>query len=221
MKNIVRIGCIFLFLVACISCNGQTKKNETATKNHQNKIIGGGCDGCELMYVDMPKNIQPIDTSVAWNDNGQKLLVTGKILKRDGTTPAPNVIVYYWQTDTNGYYANGTGKSKRHGRIRGWVQSDADGNYAIYTIRPAPYPNRDSPAHIHLSIKEPDIDTEYYTDNLEFDDDPLLTVAKRKKLKNRGGSGILNVVLANNIQVAKHNIILGLHIPNYPTTGQN
>lgn len=31
----------------------------------------------------------------------------------------------------------------------------------------------------------------------------------------------LNVVLVNNIQVAKHNIIFGLHIPNYPTTKQN
>ena len=178
MKNILSVGCIILFLVTCISCNGQTKRNTTSTKNQQNKIIGGGCDGCELMYVDMPKNIQSIDTSVAWNDKGQKLLVTGKVLKRDGTTPAPNVIVYYWQTDTNGYYADGKGTSKRHGRIRGWVQSDAEGNYAIYTVRPAPYPNRDIPAHIHLSIKEPDIDTEYYTDSLEFDDDPLLTAEK-------------------------------------------
>ncbi len=106
--------------------------------------------------------------------------------------------------------------ARRHGHIRGWVKSDAAGHYAIYSIRPAPYPKEDIPAHIHLSIKEPDIANEYYTDELVFDDDPLLTGAKRKALENRGGSGVLRVLEEGKLQTAEHNIILGLHIPNYP-----
>ncbi|WP_109850989.1 intradiol ring-cleavage dioxygenase [Aquimarina sp. AU58] len=218
MKKILNFGLLFLFLISLASCNGQAKNEQIPKRNNKNKIVGGGCDGCELMYVGMPKNIKPIDTSSAWNGKGQKLLVTGKILKLDGVTPAPNVIVYYWQTDHNGYYANGEGKSQKHGRTRGWVKSDKQGNYSIYTIRPAPYPNRDIPAHIHLSIKEPEIDDEYYIDNLEFADDILLTGKKRKMLKNRGGSGILRVLIDTEMQVAEHNIILGLNIPNYPIT---
>ncbi|MBK8779898.1 MAG: hypothetical protein IPO25_21785 [Saprospiraceae bacterium] len=31
-------------------------------------------------------------------------LVTGTVFKHDGKTPVPNVIIYYWQTDHNGYY---------------------------------------------------------------------------------------------------------------------
>ncbi|MEO6069440.1 MAG: hypothetical protein ABIN57_05415 [Chitinophagaceae bacterium] len=181
--------------------------------------MGGGCDGCELMYVGTPTNINSVDTSAGWNEKGQKLLVRGTVFKLDGKTPAPDVIIYYWQTDNNGYYSPKEGmdeNAKRHGHIRGWVKTGVDGTYSIYTIRPAPYPNNTMPAHIHTSIKEPNISNEYYIDEFVFDDDPLLTGAKRKALENRGGSGILKVLTSGDLQIAAHNIILGLHIPNYP-----
>jgi protocatechuate 3,4-dioxygenase beta subunit len=107
-------------------------------------------------------------------------------------------------------------KAKRHGHIRGWVKTDDSGKYSIYTIRPAPYPNSDIPAHIHTSIKEPDIANEYYIDEFVFDDDRLLTIEKRRTLENRGGSGVLRVLISDELQISEHNIILGLNIPNYP-----
>lgn len=73
------------------------------------------------------------------------------------------------------------------------------------------------PAHIHLSIKEPDIENEYYTDEINFDDDKLLIPYSRKnKFENRGGSGIVRVLLKDSLQIAEHDIVLGLNIPNYP-----
>jgi protocatechuate 3,4-dioxygenase, beta subunit len=213
---------IAVFSSLLLSCNGQTKNN-TPTQNQSStqKTVGGGCDGCEIMFVGMPTRISSVDTSVGWIEKGQKLLVTGKVYKIDGKTPAPNVIIYYWQTDNNGYYSapkEMDERAKRHGHIRGWVKTDKDGKYSIYTIRPAPYPNRDIPAHIHTSIKEPNIDNEYYIDEFTFDDDKLLTGKKRKALENRGGSGILRVLISDDLQIAEHNIILGLNIPNYPET---
>ena len=205
------LAAAILFMVS--SCNGQEKRGQNRA------IIGGGCDGCELMYVGMPKAIASIDTSAGWREKGQKLIIKGKVFKPDGHTPAPNVIIYYWQTDNQGYYAPKQGmdeRAKRHGHIRGWVKSDGKGNYAIYTIRPTPYPNENMPAHIHISIREAQIATEYYIDELVFNDDPFLTKKKRAVLQNRGGSGILQPLLQNNQQVAEHNIILGLNIPNYP-----
>lgn len=187
----------------------------------QPKKVGGGCDGCELMYIGMPATLNATDTSAGWYEPGIKLLVTGKVLKLDGRTPAENVIVYYWQTDSKGLYSPRAGahQSTRHGHIRGWVKTGKDGRYKIYTNRPAPYPNASEPAHIHLSIKEPTITDEYYTDELTFDDDPLLYQKKKKGYvpDNRGGSGILRVVVSGSLQITEHNIILGLHIPNYPT----
>jgi protocatechuate 3,4-dioxygenase, beta subunit len=212
----------FTTLFLLLSCNGQVKPKAASSVKlvtDTAKIVGGGCDGCELMYIGMPDKIDAIDTSAGWKESGQKLLVTGKVLQTDGRTPAVNVIIYYWQTDNNGFYSPKQGmneKAKRHGHIRGWVKTDAGGNYSIYTIKPAPYPNETIPAHIHIAIKEPGISNEYYIDEFVFDDDKLLTSAKRKALENRGGSGILRLVNADGLLVAEHNIILGLNIPNYP-----
>ena len=222
MHQIHRPGLFLMLLSILTGCSGQTKNsnpNQQTNTPSINKLVGGGCDGCELMYIDIPTNISSVDTSAGWAAKGQKLLVTGTVFKHDGKTPVPNVIIYYWQTDHNGYYLPKQGlneKAKRHGHIRGWIKSDEYGKFSIYTIRPAPYPNENIPAHIHTSIKEPNIDNEYYLDEFVFDDDRLLTGAKRKALENRGGSGILRVLISGDLQIAEHNIILGLNIPNYP-----
>ena len=220
MKQHVYVAFSVFIFICLAGCSGQTITEPSAKNNKRvKKLVGGGCDGCEIMYVDMPTNISSVDTSPGWKENGQKLLITGKVYKVDGKTPVPEVIIYYWQTDNNGYYSPIKGmnaKAKRHGHIRGWVKTDKNGSYQIYTIKPAPYPNDNIPAHIHTSIKEPTINNEYYIDEFVFDNDTLLTSAKRKALENRGGSGILKVLITKGLQVAEHDIILGRNIPDYP-----
>lgn len=214
---------LFILYFPLSSCNGQAKVNQKISSQKQ-AIVGGECDGCELMFIDMPGQIKSTDYSPGWNEKGQKLLVTGIAYKIDGKMPAPNVIIYYWHTDNNGYYSPTSGMdvgAKKHGHIRGWVKTDENGKYAIYTIRPAPYPNDNLPAHIHLSIKESGIDDGYYVDDLIFDDDQLVIPHRKKHpLENRGGSGILRVLLKGDLQIAEHDIVLGLNIPNYPNKGQ-
>ncbi|MFT4831574.1 MAG: protocatechuate 3,4-dioxygenase beta subunit [Psychroserpens sp.] len=221
MKKSATFCILLMFLTTLSSCNGQPQKNSSsAIPSQSQELVGGGCDGCELMYVGMPKNIAAINTSEGWSEKGQKLLITGTVYKLGGKIPAPNVIIYYWQTDANGYYSPVDGmdpRARRHGRLRGWVKTDEKGRYAIYTIRPAPYPKDVMPAHIHTSIKEPYIADEYYLDEFVFDDDPLLLPAwKKNPPENRGGSGKLRVLISDDLQIAEHNIVLGLNIPNYP-----
>lgn len=216
MKRLIIFQTIFILCSFFSSCNGQKNEVKTTTEN----IVGGGCDGCELMYVGMPAEIGSVDISPGWNEKGQKLIVTGTVFELDGKTPAPNVIIYYWQTDTNGYYSAAPDlneQARRHGHIRGWVKTDANGEYTIKTIRPAPYPKEKMAAHIHLSIKEPDIADEYYVDEINFDDDKLLIPhLKKHPQENRGGSGVVRILLKDDLEIAEHNIILGLNIPNYP-----
>ncbi len=217
MKLLSKIPYLLILLLPIFnSCNGQGKPQKKVT---QQTLVGGGCDGCELMYIGMPKIIHATDTSAGWTEKGQKLLVTGTVYQLDGKSPAPNTIIYYWQTDNDGYYSARPQLEQgalKHGHIRGWVKTDSTGKYAIYTIRPKSYPDGSEPAHIHLAIKEPELN-EYYIDELVFDDDPLLIPKKKKTpLENRGGSGILRILLDGDRQVAEHNIILGLNIPNYP-----
>lgn len=216
MKKLVLCN-ILIALWLLANCNGQTNEK---TQTNKTKVVGGGCDGCELMYVGIPKQIPSVVTSPGWNEKGQKLILTGNVFQLDGKTPAADVIIYYWQTDNNGYYSPSPAmdeRAKRHGHIRGWVKTDKNGYYMIKTIRPAPYPKETMPAHIHLSIKEPDVANEYYSDEINFDDDPLLIPHfKRYPQENRGGSGVVRVVLKDNVQIAEHPIVLGLNIPNYP-----
>lgn len=219
----IRIVLLLTFIVF-LSCNGR-KQNSIITEESTNLRVGGDCEVgyCELMYLGIPKKINPIDTSAGWSEKGQKLLVTGTVFKNDGFTPAPNVIVYYHHTDADGYYSPRNDKPEnqtRHGHIRGWVKTDSNGKYAIYTLRPAPYPNELFPAHIHWLVKEPEIANEYWIDDLVFEDDPLLiSFRKQNPYGDRGGSGVAKVTQQGNVQHVKRDIFLGHNIPNYPESG--
>ncbi|MBA4135521.1 MAG: intradiol ring-cleavage dioxygenase [Flavobacterium sp.] len=209
-KNIIYL----LLTIILISCNNKTR-NATPQDTKKELIIGGGCDGCEIMYEGMPKDLKAIDTSDGWQEKGQKLVIEGTVFKPDGKTKAPNVIIYYWQTDTAGLYSKTKEENTIHGHLRGWLQSDTNGNYKIYTVRPASYPNSSIPAHIHFAIKEPKLN-EYYIEDLLFEDDPHLTKVERQKLEQRGGNGIAKTSTVNNVQYARRDIILGKNIPDYP-----
>lgn len=211
----ILIGVSFLF-----SCKNLSRPTDsTQGQATAGKEVGGGCDGCEIMFEGMAENMDEVDTSAGWSEAGKKLLITGTVFHRDGKTPAPGVIIYYWQTNHEGYYVPAEGQdetSRRHGHLRGWIKTGSNGSYSIYTIRPAPYPHADIPAHIHTSVKEPSISNPYYLDEFVFDDDTLLTRQKRDGLENRGGSGILKTNRRGDILVAEHDIILGMNIPAYP-----
>jgi protocatechuate 3,4-dioxygenase beta subunit len=159
------------------------------------------------------------DTLPGFFEPGQKLFVSGVVYRPDGVTPAADVVLYLYQTDQNGLYtphAGATGWAARHGYIRGWLKTGADGRYGFYTLRPRHYPNSDIPEHIHPTVKEPD-KNEYYLDDYNFDDDPLLTPAERAKLPQRGGSGIVALQPGTpGMMTATRDIVLGKNIPDYP-----
>jgi protocatechuate 3,4-dioxygenase beta subunit len=186
--------------------------------SQNDKVVGGSCEGCEAVYEYGNRKILYVDTLPDFNEAGQKLEVTGTIYKPDGKTPASNVILYCYHTDQAGLYSSGkneTGWGKRHGSLRGWIKTGADGRYKFYTLKPAPYPGNEIPAHIHMTLKEPGL-SPYYVDEILFDDDPILTTRERSRQENRGGSAIVKTtVSADGMQVIKRDIVLGKNIPDY------
>ncbi|MCF1716822.1 hypothetical protein L0U88_19425 [Flavihumibacter sp. RY-1] len=212
------ISLAIVLLGTLVSCKGQPVSSQVQTISKGK--IGGSCEGCELIFVGMPAEIKAVDTSAGWSEKGQRLLIAGTIYQADGETPAQGVVLYYWQTDVNGLYTPAAGQDQLtlpHGHIRGWVKTDEKGRYEIYTIRPGAYPRESMPAHVHFFLLEPGANEAYYTEDLNFDDDPLLITHLKKYLpENRGGSGIARILLRDGIQVAEHDIILGLNIPNHP-----
>ena len=211
-KLIILLGWIF-FLT---SCNAQNQNN--------NQSESQDIDTTPPIYYGMPEVISVKDTSAGWHQKGQKILLTGTVFKSDGKTPASNILIYYYHTDTGGEYKHKEDVERSlplnsmgltHGYLRGWVKTDRNGKYSIYTIRPGTYPSRDEPAHVHVNIKEPNLDEHYYIDDFVFDDDRLLTTKRRKKLENRGGSGVIRFVQKDDLYIGERNIILGLNVPDY------
>jgi protocatechuate 3,4-dioxygenase beta subunit len=203
---------ILLTVLSTSNCSGQ----DNGINNSKQKV-GGPCEGCEAIFEYGNKKLTPTDTLPNFKHTEPKLKLTGTVFEKDGKTPAENVILYIYQTDRNGIYAtkgNEKGWAKRHGHIRGWIKTDKTGRYAFYTFRPAAYPNRIEPEHIHITVKEPN-KNEYYIDEFVFDDDPMLKQKERNELENRGGSGIVKPRLKDGILTVNRDITLGLNIPNY------
>jgi protocatechuate 3,4-dioxygenase beta subunit len=196
---------IFLVLTAQISWGQADKK------------VGGPCDRCELMFEGMPPNLNWETTLVTVSEPGQPLLMSGTIFRSDGKTPAPDVILYVYQTDNTGEYSPEPNQvhGKVHGHIRGWMKTDAKGRYQFKTIRPGHYPSRQAPEHIHPIIKE-EGKTLYWIDEYLFDDDPLLTREERSRQEKRGGDGIIKLTKnSKGTWEGKRDIILGMNIPSY------
>ena len=182
----------------------------------QKKLVGGGCDGCDLIFEGMPKSLSWETTIPDAKEAGEPMEISGTIYQADGKTPAADVILYVYHTNAAGYYAAAPGQTeaRRHGHLRGWMKTDAKGRYKFRSIRPGAYPSRKDPAHVHPVVKEPD-KNEYYIDEFRFDDDPLLTKEERAKEENRGGSGIIKLNRQNGVWVGHRDIVLGHNVPNY------
>ena len=211
---------VFLLHITLIGCG--RKDNLHAQKANSvvqsDKIVGGRCEGCELYNVDMPSDLTWHTTVNTPDEMGEKLIIEGYLYQKDGISPASNVIMYLYQTTNEGLYTSAVsqkGEVRRHGRLRGWVKTRADGFYTFSTIRPAPYPNADIPAHIHPTIKEVG-KTAYYIDDYVFEDDVFVTETYRKKQELRCGSGIIALKKdSSGTWHGKRNLIVGLNIPNY------
>ncbi len=182
------------------------------------QTVGGPCEGCEAIYEYKGRQLSPVDTLPEFGKHPDKMLITGTVYQSDGSTPASDVIVYAYHTNQKGVYptrGDEKGWARRHGYLRGWVQTDHDGKFSFYTFKPTSYPSRTEPAHVHLIVKEADTN-EYWIDSIEFDNDPLLTSEKRKQKRKRGGSGIIRLGSTDHgLLLARRDIILGRNIPSY------
>jgi len=175
-----------------------------------------GCEDCELLFEDMPVEIKSSTRLAPANEPGEPLTIQGTIFQSDGKTPAAGIILYVYHTDAKGLYSRGRDQKKamRHGHLRGWIKSDANGRYSFNTIRPASYPNSRNPQHIHPIVVESK--TRYYwIDEYLFTDDPVLTAEEKRRQPGRGGSGIITLTGDTRGWKGTRDIILGRGIPNY------
>ncbi len=159
--------------------------------------------------ADAPASVSWRTTITRPDEPGEPLLMSGRIFQSDGVTPAQGVTLYVYHTDATGYYNQ---PNKLPARLRGWMRTGADGRYEFRTIKPAPYPKRDFPAHIHPTLSAPGY-PEYWIDDYWFAGDPLITPAKRATLTGRGGfNPIVNLTRTDGVWYGQRDIRLA-HVP--------
>ncbi len=211
--------CLAAMIISLNSC-GQSGSQQKLSANKIEIKVGGSCEGCEAVYETPTPftDLKAVVTLPDFNETGPKIEISGIIYKADGKTVAPGIILYIYHTDQTGHYSskeNAKGWGKRHGYIRGWLKTNAKGEYKFYTLRPAPYPGGKAAAHIHATIKESG-KIAYWIDEYLFSDDPLVTADFKDKTPQRGGMGVIALQKINGILTGHRDIILGLRVPDYP-----
>lgn len=181
-------------------------------------IVGLPCEGCEAVFDGQPAVLSSRARIAPLDEPGEPMTLVGRVIDRAGR-PRAGVIVYAYHTDRTGIYpppnVPTSEAARRHGRLRAWVQTDTRGDYRFDTIRPASYPGRNVPEHIHMHVIEPGRAT-YYIDDVMFRDDPKLTPRQVRHLGDRGGSGIAVPERHNGTWLVRRDIVLGLGVPGYP-----
>lgn len=221
-KSILTV--LFPLTIFINGCGQTTNSKQNSISSTQDTakdlIVGGSCDRCDVMFYGGKPSDDKIksETTIAnKNEPGDRMEINGTVVLQDGLTPAKNIVLYIYHTNAQGLYAPSDTQTivRMNGHLRSWVKTDAEGKFRIYSIRPAPYPNRDIPAHIHIIVKEPG-KIPYYIDEVWFDDDPLITNELKHEAEKRGGDLIIHLAKdKQNVWTGNLKIKLGLNIPDY------
>lgn len=193
------IGCLSIPLLAAplLSCSAQKAEPLQTIIDHSRERLpytnGFGSMPCSKCIA--PPTMSPKITITSKDEKGEPLIMSGTIFQPDGVTPAEGIVLYVYHTDATGYYSKDD--DPYNPRLRGWMKTGKDGKYEFRTIKPAPYPKRTTPAHIHAQIYSSTI-AEYAIDEYWFEGDPFITPEEKAKLTGRGGFNSIIKLTQNN-----------------------
>ena len=152
--------------------------------------------------------ISSTDSIPDFESKYQKLKISGTIYKSDGKTPASDVIMYIEHADEDGDFDLRKLNDKRYTHHRGWIKTNASGQYAFYTFIPGGDRRYNQLQQLFPTIKE-EANEFYNLESFLFDSDPLLTKACRKKIQKKGDvSRILKPIKQGDLLVVEKDIVL-------------
>lgn len=121
----------------------------------------------EATQKSQPRTLQSTARIAPLDEPGTPLTIRGRVVDEQGRA-IRDAVVFAYHTDRNGVYDH-PDRPAHSWRLRGWAKSDERGTFVFETIRPAPYPNRNVPAHVHFSVVRSN-GLRYLPDDLNFDE---------------------------------------------------
>jgi len=120
--------------------------------------------GAGPFYTDNPPMIEE-NKLASSAEQGERIIISGRILNLDCNQFIPNTIVDVWQANHEGQYDN------QGYTLRGYTKSNDQGFYLFETVKPGKYLNGNSfrPSHIHYKVSPPGFST--LTTQLYFEGD--------------------------------------------------
>ncbi len=182
LRRAAAVAVAFPFFLSCRSDTLAQKSNGDVLTLLKKNANPAGTEG--MGAIDAPVSVSPKTILFTDADKGEKMVISGKVFEREGKTPAPNVLIYLYHTDIEGYY--GKNGEHKHGRYRGWLLTDAEGRYSFQTIKPAPYPENRFAAHIHMTVTTRAM-REDWIDSILFEGDKLISARERETAGSKGG----------------------------------
>jgi protocatechuate 3,4-dioxygenase beta subunit len=173
----------FPLLLSCKSATLAQKAESELSLIKKNANTSPAINWCGA--IDAPDDVSWKTALPKKSDNDEAMIISGTIFQADGKTPAPNVLIYFYHTDREGYYGRGNGEV-RHGHFRGWMLTDKQGRYEFSSIKPAAYPNRTFAAHVHMTLTSKNF-REDSIDSILFEGDKFLTAEDRSLSGKKGG----------------------------------
>lgn len=137
----------FPFVISCKYAS-PSQKTESELSLIKKNAMPSGAEGRGA--IDAPDDVSWRTVLSKKSDKDEAMIISGTVFQPDGKTPAPNVLIYFYHTDSEGYY--GRQGEVRDGHFRGWLLTDTQGRYEFQSIKPAPYPNRTEAAHVHMTL---------------------------------------------------------------------
>lgn len=204
LKTALVIIVSFLF-----SCQSKSQINPPANTNEPPS------DNCSVID-ETPASVTNVANIAAKNEPGERIKIKGIVYESDGKTPAKNVIMYFYHTNAKGIYAKHGNEPRNsfawwHGYNRGWLKTNDRGEYEINTIKPAPYPARIEPAHIHCIVKASTQKECYYIVDFVFKGDTLATEKYWYSVERNGHpryGGVKMRAPVNGVSVGERNVVL-------------
>ncbi|WBX73636.1 hypothetical protein PG913_12525 [Tenacibaculum pacificus] len=148
LKNL-GFGLVATPIITSISCSSKDdiiKSTTAACGVTKSDMLGP-------YYVSGSSQITNLNTQ---NFSGDKIIVSGKLYGgEDKSKPIANAMIEVWHADSDGIYhpvGDGNVSDYKADKItlRGFVNTNAEGDYIFESIRPGVYPGR--PRHFHYKI---------------------------------------------------------------------